>query len=63
MMRDREQPRQPTERTPEDKERYEREKAEDERRYRQYLETGECISNEEMMAWFDRLERQAGSKS
>ena len=59
MLKDGEQPQQPRERTPKERERYEREKAEDERHYQHYLETGECIPHEEMMAWFDRLERQA----
>ena len=43
-------------------ERYEREKAEDEARYQHYLDTGQHISNEEMMAWFDELEAKADAK-
>lgn len=58
-MKDQDPPRQSKECTPNDRERHEREKSEDEARYQHYLDTGQHISNEEMMAWFDRLERKA----
>lgn len=61
-MKDHHAPRHPRDCTSHDRERWEQEKAEDEQRYRHYLETGECISHEEMMAWFDRLEYEAASK-
>ena len=40
-------------------ERYEREKREDEARWQAYVDTGECVSQEEMILWFDELTRQA----
>ena len=43
-------------------ERYEAEKAEDEARYREYLETGEHVTHEAMIAWLDELERTTEQK-
>lgn len=62
-MNDRNSTRQPNKLKLDQTERWDREKAEDERRYRHYLETGKCISHEEMMAWFDQLEREAELKT
>lgn len=42
-----------------EEERYEREKAEDEARYQQYLDTGAHVSNEEMTEFFAQLREQA----
>ena len=44
-------------------ERYEREKAEDQDRYQEYLDTGKHITHEEMMAWLDKLAEQAARKA
>jgi len=62
-MKDQDLGRQPNKPTLDDKERWEREKVEDDRRYQHFLETGGCISHEEMMAWFDELEQIAESKA
>jgi hypothetical protein len=61
-MKNHRQPRQPKKAAPDARQRWEREKVEDERRYQHYLKTGDCISHEEMVAWFDQLEREAESK-
>lgn len=62
-MKDKGVPQQRNKRVADDKELYEREKAEDERRYRRYLETGEYISHEAMMFWLNELEQAAESKA
>ena len=43
-------------------ERYEREKAEDEARYQNYLDTGTHIRNEDMMDFLDSLSEKAPGK-
>ncbi len=43
----------------ETEERFERERAEDEARWKRYLETGEHVTSEEMMLLFDELEASA----
>jgi predicted transcriptional regulator len=44
-------------------ERYEQEKAEDQARYQNYLETGHHISHEDMLAWLDQLAVQAAQQA
>ncbi len=44
-------------------ERYELERLEDEERYQRYLDTGEHITNDDMVDWLDRLARDAAKKA
>ena len=54
-MNDQQVSRRPNQRTPQDKVRWGRKKAEDKARYRHYLHTGPHVLHEQMMAWFDEL--------
>jgi predicted transcriptional regulator len=42
---------------------YERERAEDRARWERYVDTGEAISDEDMMAWLDDLADTASRKA
>ncbi|MGI9387429.1 MAG: hypothetical protein ACR2OX_08350 [Methyloligellaceae bacterium] len=61
-MNNQDPPQQPNDSKCDDKKRWKREKAEDDRRYQHYVETGEYVSHEEMMEWLDQLERDAEAK-
>jgi len=44
-------------------ERYELERLEDDERYQRYLDTGEHVTNDEMVGWLDQLAENAAEKA